>query len=250
MNGDISFADVNFRYGSRATVFENFNLIIPKGKVTAVVGESGSGKTTLMGILQNLYPIQSGKVAIGDYDLKHIENQSLRNFVGVVPQKIDLFAGNVVENIAVGDHQPDMKKVIAICADLGILDFIEKLPNNFSTYLGENGATLSGGQKQRLAIARALYKEPEVLILDEATSSLDSAAEQYVQRMIDMLKAHQKTIIIIAHRLSTVYNADKIVVLNKGVVVEEGHHEQLMNNNQHYYQLWKQQFPMLKAISN
>jgi ATP-binding cassette subfamily B protein len=109
----------------------------------------------------------------------------------------------------------------------------------------KNGATLSGGQKQRIAIARALYKNPEVIIMDEATSSLDSASEQYVQRMIDILKEHNKTIIIIAHRLSTVFNADKIVVLNKGTVVEEGKHDDLMSNRKHYYELWKQQFPML-----
>ncbi len=248
MIGNISFKDVHFRYGSRVTVFKELNLIIPKGNVTAIVGESGSGKSTLISILQNLYPIQSGSVAIGQYDLKYIENESLRNKVSVVPQKIDLFAGNVVDNIAVGDVEPDMKKIIGICTSLGIMDFIEKLPNNFNTYLGENGATLSGGQKQRLAIARALYKDPEILVLDEATSSLDSASEQYVQRMIDILKENEKTVVIIAHRLSTIFNADKIVVLEKGIVVEEGRHDELMTNRKHYYELWKQQFPMLEAV--
>ena len=248
MIGDISFKDVHFRYGSRVTVFKELNLIIPKGKVTAIVGESGSGKSTLISILQNLYPIQSGSVAIGQYDLKYIENESLRNKVSVVPQKIDLFAGNVVDNIAVGDVEPDMKKIIGLCTSLGIMDFIEKLPNNFNTYLGENGATLSGGQKQRLAIARALYKDPEILVLDEATSSLDSASEQYVQRMIDILKENEKTVVIIAHRLSTVFHADKIVVLEKGNVVEEGRHDELMNSRKQYYELWKQQFPMLQEV--
>lgn len=245
MIGDITFKDVHFRYGSRVTVFEKLNLDIPKGQVTAIVGESGSGKSTLMAMLQNLYPIQSGNISIGNYDLKYIENESLRSLIGVVPQKVDLFAGNVIENIAVGDPEPDMKKIIAICTSLGIMDFIEKLPNNFSTFLGENGATLSGGQKQRIAIARALYKNPEIIILDEATSSLDSASEQYVQRMIDILKEHKKTIIIIAHRLSSVFNADKIVVLHKRNVVEEGKHDNLMASRKHYYELWKQQFPML-----
>jgi|JI10StandDraft_1071094.scaffolds.fasta_scaffold08067_7 ATP-binding cassette, subfamily C, bacteriocin exporter len=248
MIGDVSFKDVNFRYGSRVTVFEKLNLVIPKGKVTAIVGESGSGKSTLMAMLQNLYPIASGNISIGTYDLKYIENDSLRSAIGVVPQKIDLFAGNVIENIAVGDYEPDMKKIIAICTALGIIDFIEKLPNNFSTYLGENGATLSGGQKQRIAIARALYRNPEILILDEATSSLDSSSEQYVQKMIDILRSLNKTIIIIAHRLSTVFNADKIVVLEKGLVVEEGKHDELITNRSHYYNLWKQQFPMMEGV--
>jgi ATP-binding cassette, subfamily C, bacteriocin exporter len=247
--GNINFKDVNFRYGSRVTVFQNLNVVFPKGKVTAIVGESGSGKSTLMAILQNLYPLQSGSVTIGEYDLKYIENESLRALIGVVPQKIDLFAGNVIDNIAVGDYQPDMKKIISICTALGIMEFIEKLPNNFSTYLGENGATLSGGQKQRIAIARALYKDPEILILDEATAALDSASEQYVQSMVNLLRGAGKTIVIIAHRLSTVYQADKIVVLDKGEVVEEGHHDQLISNRKHYYELWKRQFPMLEGIS-
>lgn len=246
--GDIRFKNVSFRYGSRVMVFQNLNLILPKGKVTAIVGESGSGKSTLMAILQNLYPIQDGSITIGDYDLKYIESESLRSFVGIVPQKIDLFAGNVIDNIAVGDYQPDMKRIISICSTLGIMDFIEKLPNNFNTYLGENGATLSGGQKQRIAIARALYKDPEILILDEATSSLDSSSEQYVQRMINILKENEKTILIIAHRLSTVYNADKIVVLDKGTVIEEGQHDELLNQKGQYYQLWKQQFPMIQDL--
>jgi ATP-binding cassette subfamily B protein len=246
MLGDISFADVNFRYGSRATVFEKLNLKIPKGRITAIVGESGSGKTSLMGILQNLYPITSGKVMIGDYDLKHIESESLREIVGVVPQKIDLFAGNVVDNIAVGDYQPNMEKIIAICTSLGIMEFIDKLPNHFNTYLGENGATLSGGQKQRIAIARALYKDPEILIMDEATSSLDSASEQYVHRMIDLMRERGKTVILIAHRLSSVQKADKIVVLENGKVIEEGNHHDLLKTRNQYYSLWKSQFPEME----
>lgn len=246
--GDIIFKNVQFRYGSRAAVFKDLNLRIPKGKVSAIVGESGSGKSTLISILQNLYPIQSGSVLIGEYNLNYIENESLRKLVSAVAQKIDLFAGSVIENIAVGDYEPDMKRIIGICSGLGILEFIEKLPNGFNTYLGENGTTLSGGQKQRLAIARALYREPEVLILDEATSSLDSASEQYVQRMIEILKAKAKTVIIIAHRLSTIFKADKIIVLYNGSVVEEGRHENLMSSKKHYYQLWKQQFPLIEDL--
>lgn len=240
--GDIRFVKVNFRYGSRVTVFEDLNLEIPKGKVTAIVGESGSGKSTLMALLQNLYPLQSGHVYIGEYDLRNIRNESLRRWVGVVPQKIDLFAGHVVDNIAVGDDQPDMKKIIRICSGLGILEFIEKLPEGFNTYLGENGATLSGGQKQKIAIARALYRDPEILILDEATSSLDSAAEKHVRKMVELLRHQRKTVIIIAHRLSTISHADKIVVLEQGKVVEEGRHEELLQNKNAFYQLWKQQF--------
>lgn len=244
--GDIHFEKVSFRYGTRLNVFENLNLMIPKGKFTAIVGESGSGKSTLMSILQNIYPIQEGNVRIGSYDLKYIRNSSLRQAVAVVPQKIDLFAGNVIDNIAVGDYEPDMQRIIEISTQLGIIDFIETLPRGFQTYLGENGTTLSGGQRQRIAIARALYRNPEILILDEATSSLDSSSEQYVQKMIDLLKADQKTVIVIAHRLSTLNHADKIIVLDKGVVVEQGtHHELIYSKESAYANLWKLQLPQL-----
>ena len=245
--GDISFNDVHFRYGSRVDVFKGLNLIIPKGKVTAFVGESGSGKTTLINILQKMYPINSGQITIGDLNIAHIDTQSLRDVISVVPQKIDLFAGNVIDNIAVGRFEPNMEKIITICKKLGILSFIEELPNGFETYLGENGASLSGGQKQRIAIARALYKDPEILILDEATSSLDSASEQYVQQTLNYLRESNKTVILIAHRLSTVFRADKICVLEKGRLVEEGSHKELLIRENHYLKLWENQFPFLNG---
>tara|TARA_R110000868_G_C10949834_1_gene767723 strand:+ start:2359 stop:3159 length:801 start_codon:yes stop_codon:yes gene_type:complete len=241
--GDINFKNVKFRYGTRVEVFNDFNLTIPKGKITAIVGESGSGKSTLMSLLQNIYPLQSGQLTIGEFDLNYIDTESLRELVSVVPQKIDLFAGNVIENIAVGEFAPNMEHIIYVCKSIGILEFIESLPNGFGTYLGENGASLSGGQKQRIAIARALYKNPEILVLDEATSSLDSKSENHIQETISTLRKNNKTIIIIAHRLSTVINADKIVVLDKGNVLEEGSHKELYSKKEHYYNLWQQQMP-------
>ena len=242
--GDVSFKNVSFRYGTRVEVFKDFNLNIKKGTITAIVGESGSGKSTLISLLQNMYPLQSGTISIGNFDLQYIENNSLRQLVSVVPQKIDLFAGNVIENIAVGEFQPNMELILSICKNIGIQEFIETLPNGFNTYLGENGASLSGGQKQRIAIARALYKQPEILVLDEATSSLDSTSENYIQRTIKNLRVQQKTIIIIAHRLSTVINADKIVVLENGKVLEQGSHNKLYSKKAHYYKLWQQQIPV------
>ncbi|MFL0095183.1 peptidase domain-containing ABC transporter [Tenacibaculum maritimum] len=194
---DIEFKNVAFRYGTRVQVFTDLNLKIKKGNITAIVGESGSGKSTLISLLQNLYPIQEGGITIGNLDLKYIQHESLRELVSVVPQKIDLFAGNVIDNIAIGDFAPNMEWIMDICKSIGILEFIENLPNGFNTYLGENGATLSGGQKQRIAIARALYKNPEVLVLDEATSSLDSTSENYIQKAIERLRQNNKTIIII-----------------------------------------------------
>ncbi|RDC57586.1 peptidase domain-containing ABC transporter [Pedobacter chinensis] len=240
--GDIRFEQVAFRYGTRITVFKDLNLNIKAGTFTAIVGESGSGKSTLMALLQNIYPIQKGNIYIGKYAIKYLNNKSLRNLLSVVPQTIDLFAGNVIDNIAVGDYEPDMQHIVDICTQLGIINFIEALPEGFQTYLGENGATLSGGQKQRIAIARALYRNPEILILDEATSSLDSTSEQYVQRTVEILLQQKKTVIIIAHRLTTICKADKIVVLDKGKVVEEGNHEEMILANGCYSNLWKQQF--------
>lgn len=182
---------------------------------------------------------------IGDIDLKYIENESLRSLVSVVPQKIDLFAGNVIENIAVGEFAPNIDYILKICSDIGILDFIENLPNGFNTYLGENGATLSGGQRQRIAIARALYKQPEVLVLDEATSSLDSSSENFIKKTIERMRDQNKTIILISHRLSTVVKADKIVVLEQGKILEEGTHKELYKRKGAYYKLWQQQIPQL-----
>jgi len=243
--GAINFNNVSFRYGTRVQVFENFNLTISKGEITAIIGESGSGKSTLMALLQKVYTIQKGQISIGGLDLKYIETSSLRDSISVVPQKIDLFAGNVIDNIAVGDFNPNMEHILEICKSIGILDFIENLPNGFETYLGENGASLSGGQKQRVAIARALYKTPEVLILDEATSSLDSKSENYIQKTILAMREKNKTVVIIAHRLSTIVNADHIVVLDKGTVVESGTHTALYKQKGRYFKLWQAQIPLL-----
>lgn len=239
--GDIRFDDVSFRYGTRTTVFENLTLTIPKGQVTAIVGESGSGKSTLLSLVQGLYPLLKGSIHIGDYDIKYLHPDSLRRVVSVVPQKIDLFAGNVVDNIAIGEPEPDMQRIIGICRELGIMDFVEKLPSGFQTYLGENGVSLSGGQRQRIAIARALYRDPAVLILDEATSALDSGSEQFVKQTVQHLRQAGRTVIIIAHRLSTVRQADKIIVLEKGQVLEEGSHTDLIEHGQAYHHYWQQQ---------
>ncbi|OQP66237.1 peptidase C39 [Niastella populi] len=241
MMGDIGFKNVHFRYGTRENVFKGLNLTISKGSITAIVGESGSGKTTLLSLVQHIYPLQSGSIQINGLDIKYIDPFSLRTLVSVVPQQVHLFAGSVVENIALGEMEPDMKKVIGICRQLGILEFIEGLPGGFTTWIGENGMSLSGGQRQRIAIARALYKEPELLILDEATSSLDSLSEQYIQHAICALRDGGKTILLIAHRLGTVMNADKIVVMSRGDIIEEGTHDELLAKEGAYFNLWEQQ---------
>lgn len=239
--GDIRFENVAFSYGTRKDVFTNFSCVFEKGKTTAIVGESGSGKSTISNLLQNLYPLKKGKILIGDHDISYISNYSLRNLVATVPQQINLFSGNVIQNIAVGEDFPNMENIIKICKSIGILNFIEELPNGFNTYLGEDGALLSGGQKQRIAIARALYKNPEILILDEATSALDTESEKYIQKTLIDFKNTNKTLIVIAHRLSTVTFADKIIVLENGFVEEQGSHQELIDKKGKYYKLWKKQ---------
>ena len=239
--GDISFENVSFRYGSRTEVFKNFNALLKKGQTTAIVGESGSGKTTLIALLQNLYPIKEGKIFIGNYDLKHIHYKTLRQVIGVVPQQLNLFSGTIIENIALGQDFPNMQRIIDLSNQLGITRFVEKLPNGFETQVGENGAMLSGGQKQRLAIARALYKNPEVLLMDEATSALDTNSELIVKQVIDDFKANGKTVIVIAHRLSTIANADTILVMKEGEIIEQGNHKELLLKKGKYFQLWDKQ---------
>ncbi|MDR7209344.1 peptidase domain-containing ABC transporter [Flavobacterium piscis] len=239
--GDIKFENVSFRYGSRIEVFKNFNAIFKKNETTAIVGESGSGKTTLISLLQNLYPIKEGKIYIGDYDTQFIHYKSLRQLIGVIPQQLNLFSGNIIENIALGDSFPNIQRILDLSKQLGITEFVEKLPNGFETQIGENGAMLSGGQKQRIAIARALYKNPEILLMDEATSSLDTNSERIVKEVIDDFKKQGKTIIIIAHRLSTIANADQILVMENGEVIESGNHHLLLERKEKYFDLWKKQ---------
>ena len=243
---DITFENVSFSYGTRKDVFDGLSLVFRKGKTTAIVGESGSGKTTMMSLLQHIYPVNDGSIRIGNYDISQITNESLRKLVGTVPQQIELFQGSVLENIAIGDFNPDIRKINDLIKSLGLDDFIKGLPHGLNTQIGEHGASLSGGERQRVAIARALYKDPEIIILDEATSSLDSLSERYVKEAVASLAQEQKTIIIIAHRLSTVMNADNIVVVDDGKLKEEGTHQELMDMKGVYYQLWKGQFEYME----
>lgn len=241
MIGDISFDNITFRYGSRKTVFDDFNLTIKKGKTTGIVGESGSGKTTLISLLQNIYPIQGGKIKIGDYDIASIANKSLREKVSVVPQQVELFAGTITENIALGEANPDMKRIADVIKSLGLEKFIDELPQGYDTRVGEHGTSLSGGERQRLAIARAVYRNPEIILFDEATSSLDTHAEKYVKQVTKQLASEGKTIVIIAHRLSTVKDADSIVTIDGGKVAEIGTHAELLAKGGVYSMLWNEQ---------
>jgi ATP-binding cassette, subfamily C, bacteriocin exporter len=248
MIGDIHFRHVSFRYGSRLQVFDNLNLTFSKGEISAIIGESGSGKTSLIALLENLYPLQSGIVEIGNYNLQQIQIDSLRSQIGIVPQQIELISATIAENIAFGEAEPDMRRIIDICGMLNMREFIEKIPGSYNAALGEHGISLSGGERQRLAIARALYRDPEILIFDEATSALDATAEAHVRQMIRTMKTHGKTILIITHRFRSIMYADKIFVLHKGRIMEEGNHQTLMAGKGYYFNLWKQQFPMLEEV--
>ncbi|WP_303178508.1 peptidase domain-containing ABC transporter [uncultured Butyricimonas sp.] len=239
--GSIVFHDITFRYGSREIIFEHFNIEFPAGKVSAIVGESGSGKSTIVALIQNLYPLVSGKITVGGINIKHVRTSDLRSVIIAVPQRIDLFNGSIAGNILLDDLEPDWERLNGLCKDLGITDFADRLPQGLKTYIGENGMQLSGGQRQRIAIARALYRNPEILILDEATSALDSESEEMIKNMIEVLRGKNKTIILIAHRLSTIKNADEIFLLKDGKLKEQGSHHELMKCNGEYSKLWKLQ---------
>lgn len=243
--GDIQFQKVKFRYGTRVNVFESFDLTIEKGKLTAIVGESGSGKSTIASILKRLYPVESGKVMIGNYNLEAIREDSLNNLIGIVPQQIDLFAGSLMDNIALGEFQPDPQRIVNLAHEIGALQFINDLPGGFNTFLGENGLNLSGGQRQRLAILRALYPNPEIIIFDEATSALDNKSEELIIKTMLKLRDQGKTVIAITHRVGAAEVADKAILLDKGILVAQGSHSLMLEENEQYSHYWQASIPQL-----
>jgi ATP-binding cassette subfamily B protein len=243
--GDIHFENVSFRYGTRATVFESLNLTIRKGTFTAIVGESGSGKSTIISLLHKLYSLSGGSIRIGSNDITNFSNRSLRKIMACVPQEIELFTGTIAENIAPADLNPDMNRILEVCSNLGISRFIESIPGGFNAMLGEHGAKLSGGQRQLIAIARAMYLNPEILILDEATSSLDPITESHIQFTLSEFIRSGRTLIVIAHRLSTIRRADIIYVLDKGRVVESGTFSNLVQSDGYFLEMLKHQGIML-----
>ncbi|MCO5966352.1 peptidase domain-containing ABC transporter [Sinorhizobium meliloti] len=239
--GDIRLENVTFRHGAQPDLFHDLSVTFRRGEITVVVGESGSGKSTLAALLQNVYPLKGGRIRIGPCALQDLSAISLRKVIAAVPQSVDVFSGSVIENIALGEFEPDTEKVLQICDKIGLREVIERWPGGFQACLGENGVRLSGGEKQRLGLARALYRDPKILILDEATSSLDSIAEATVLRVVEDLRRAGKTIVVISHRLSTVRLADKIVVMDKGRVVAQGRHADLIAADGAYARLWRAQ---------
>ncbi len=236
----IRLRGVGFKYGCRAPVLKDVDLRIPAGKVVAIVGESGSGKSTLLKLLMRFYDPTEGRILIDRADLRDFELASVRARIGVVSQEPFIFSGTVRENIALGRPGAPLEEVIKAARAAGLDEFIAGLPQRYETVIGERGANLSGGQRQRLAIARALLKEPEILIFDEATSHLDTATERAIQRNLRTAFAG-KTVILVAHRLSTIRDADYIYVLHQGRVVEAGTHRRLMLREGRYWSLWRSQ---------
>ena len=232
LNDSVEFNNVSFGYGQEV-VLNSINLRVEKGSSVALVGESGSGKSTMMDLLTRFYDVESGEVLIDGVNVKDLTIKSLRSLIGIVSQESILFNTSVTENIAFGDENPSIEKVIEAAKTANAYDFIMGLETGFDTVIGERGNKLSGGQKQRLSIARAIYLDPQILILDEATSALDTESEQLVQSALERIMVG-KTTFIIAHRLSTIINADQIIVLSKGAIVEQGNHQDLLKLNGFY----------------
>ncbi|WP_343594107.1 ABC subfamily B transporter ATP-binding protein, partial [Flavobacterium sp.] len=230
IKGNVAFKNVAFSYPSRkeVQVLKDVNFNADFGQKIAIVGPSGAGKSTISSLLLRFYDITSGEIIVDGKNIHDYDLEDLRGNMSIVPQDVILFGGTIRENIAYGKPNASEEEIIAAAKQANALNFIDGFPEKFETLVGERGVKLSGGQRQRIAIARALLKNPSILILDEATSSLDSESEKLVQEALEVLM-EGRTSIIIAHRLSTIRNADKILVLDNGKISEQGTHQELIN---------------------
>ena len=238
--GKVEFIKINFNYKDRSPILREFNLNIPAGETIGIVGPTGSGKSTLVKLLLRLYKLNSGTIKLDDHPIESLNLTELRRCISLVSQDVYLFHGTIRENIAYGNKDASNGKIIEAANLAEVAEFIDCLPDKYDTLVGERGQRLSGGQRQRIALARAILKDAPILILDEATASVDNETEAAIQRSLTKI-TRNRTTIVIAHRLSTVRNADKIVVLDKGEIVEVGTHEKLLKGNSTYADLWRVQ---------
>lgn len=240
VQGDVKFENVSFAYKNRESVLQGLTLHMPAGKTSAIVGATGAGKSTIVKLLLRFYDVQSGKVTLDGQDVRDVNLQDLRESIGFVSQDVFLFHGTVKENITYGTFNASMEQIVEAAKIAEAHEFILSLPDGYDTIIGERGQKLSGGQRQRLSIARAILKNPPILVLDEATSSVDNETEAAIQRSLEKI-AVGRTTILIAHRLSTIRNADHIFVLENGVLREHGKHEELLQTDGIYHTLWNVQ---------
>lgn len=241
IQGQVEYRDVSFGYTPEKPVLHHLSLVVNAGEMIALVGPSGAGKTTLVNLLARFYDRGAGEILIDGIDIQDVTLLSLRRQIGIVPQEVALFSGTIAQNIAFGQTHYDLKAVEAAAIVANAHQFITQLPDGYHTWVGERGITLSGGQRQRLAIARAVLFNPRILILDEATSALDSESEALVQQALERLM-QDRTVFIIAHRLATVRRSDRIVVIERGRIVESGTHHELLEKSGRYAKFYAQQF--------
>ena len=237
VKGEINFENISFSYPGRELVVDNFNFKIKPGTTQAIVGPTGSGKTTLIRLLLRFHIPKSGSIFLDGNEISKLNLKDLRSSISLVTQTITLFPGSVLQNIAYGSKQSSESDIIDAAKVAEIHDFVKSLPDGYNTQIGEGGHKLSGGQRQRISIARAVLKNAPILVLDEATSSVDNETEEALQKSLDFI-SKDRTTIVIAHRLSTIRHSDSIIVLDGGKVVESGKHEELIGNKSSYYRLW------------
>lgn len=239
--GQVDFHNVCFSYDENVSVIDNLNLHVEPGELVAIVGPTGAGKTTIVNLLMRFYDTNSGKILLDGIDIHNITRKSLRKSFTMVLQDTWLFSGSIYDNLAYGNPYVTYEDVVKAAKIAGIDDYIESLPDGYNTILSDDGVNISKGQKQLLTIARALLSSSKILILDEATSNVDTRTEKQIQNAMYSLM-QGRTCFVIAHRLSTIQNADKIVVINKGQISEQGTHDELMAKKGYYYTLYSSQF--------
>ncbi|MHC8381029.1 ABC transporter ATP-binding protein [Pseudomonas sp. LB3P14] len=246
--GDIEFRDVGFSYGSGPAIFEHLNIVIPAGQKVGLVGSSGSGKSTLVNLLLRLYDVQQGEVLIDGVNVREVTQHSLHQQIGLIPQEPGLFHRSIRENIHYGRLDASQEELAEAIHRAGASEFIDSMEHGYESLVGERGVKLSGGQRQRIAIARVLLKNAPILVMDEATSSLDSITERFIQDKLDEIM-DGKTVVVVAHRLSTVAHLDRILVFDNGRVIEDGSHDDLLRLGGQYYRLWNRQFDEVLEVT-